>query len=65
MKKNIDSNKSKIREFNLEILINKEGKVSFKNVNSDVIEIMNNLDPENENIKKRLEVINKTKRSNR
>ncbi len=65
MKKNINSNKAKIREFNLEILINKEGKVSFKNVNSDVIEIMNSLDPKNENIKKRLELINKTKRSNR
>jgi len=51
--------KKKNKEFNLEILIDKGGKVSFKNVNKDVIEIMNKLNPENKEIKKRLKLINK------
>ena len=51
--------KKKNKEFNLEILIDKGGKVSFKNVNKDVIEIMNKLNPDNKEIKKRLVLINK------
>jgi len=53
------SKKKKNKEFNLEILIDKGGKVSFKNVNKDVIEIMNSLNPDNKEIKKRLKLINK------
>ena len=53
------SKKKKNKEFNLEILIDKGGKVSFKNVNKDVIQIMNKLNPENKEIKKRLKLINK------
>jgi len=53
------SKKKKNKEFNLEILIDKGGKVSFKNVNKDVIEIMNKLNPDNKEIKKRLVLINK------
>jgi len=53
------SKKKKNKEFNLEILIDKGGKVSFKNVNKDVIEIMNSLNPGNKEIKKRLKLINK------
>lgn len=55
------NNKKKNKEFNLEILINKEGKVGFKNVNEDVIEIMSHLNPENEEIKRRLKLIKKKK----
>jgi len=51
--------KKKNKEFNLEILIDKGGKVSFKNVNKDVIEIMNSLNPGNKEIKKRLKLINR------
>ena len=51
--------KKKNKEFNLEILIDKGGKVIFKNVNKDVIEIMNSLNPGNKEIKKRLKLINR------